>query len=195
MAKFPTFPTLYDNVLQISIKKLKEFGYLEKNKVITSSLHWSRNGEETASISIRVNTFTEPHHIELIYNTNGEPRNYKVSLVTIPSNLGKGKIWYFLCPHTHKKCRKLYLIGGYFLHREAFTGCMYESQTVSKHYRFLENTFGAVFKTERLYEQLYSKHFTKYYKGKPTKKYLRILEQLKKAENIDERELFKMKYL
>lgn len=195
MAKFPTFPPLYDEVLQISIKKLKEFGYLKKNCVNSGVLNWSWHGQNKSSISIRVNTFAEPHHIELDYNTNGEPRNYKVRLITVPSNLGKGEVWYFLCPHTQKKCRKLYLIGGYFLHRKAFTGCMYESQTVSKYYRFLNNTFGAYFKTEKLYDEMYAKHFTKYYKGKPTKKYLRILEQLKRAENIDERELFKMKYL
>ncbi|MEH6405997.1 MAG: hypothetical protein V7767_01830 [Leeuwenhoekiella sp.] len=73
--------------------------------------------------------------MELDYNYKKEPRNYKVNLVSIPSNIGNGKIWYFLCPETNKRCRNLYSIGGYFLHRKAFKGAMYESQKQSKKWR------------------------------------------------------------
>src|SRR5690606_22140593 len=135
-------------------------------------------------ISITVNTHYKLPYAELDYKYRDEPRNYKVRLVFVPSNLGKGRIWYFLCPHTGKRCRKLYSIGGYFLHREAFNGCMYESQTQSKKYRQLDKTLGAYFKTDDLYSQLYQKYFKKTYAGKPTKKYLRIMEQIRKAENI-----------
>ena len=110
--------------------------------------------------------------------------NYKVHLVSVPSNLGKGIVWYFLCPETNKRCRKLYSIGGYFLHREAFKGCMYESQIQSKKYRQLDKTLGAYFRTDELYSQLYKKHLKKTYAGKPTKRYLRILEGIQRAENI-----------
>lgn len=105
-------------------------------------------------------------------------------LVSVPSNLGKGLIWYFLCPNTYKQCRKLYQIGGYFLHREAFSGCFYESQVHSKYYRNMDKTLGAYFKTDKLYSELYSKHFTKHYKGKPTKKYLKLKKQIQEAESI-----------
>ena len=195
MPKISNLPTLYDDVLKLSISKLKEWGYLEPQQAKNGTINWSRYNEITASISIRSNTYTEKPYIQLDYKFNNEPISYKIQLVSLPSNLGKGLIWYFLCPRTQKKCRKLYQIQGYFLHREAFIGCFYESQLISKHYRFLENTFGAVFKIESLYEQLYSKHFTKYYNGKPTKKYLSILAQMKKAENINEKELLKLKYL
>ena len=136
----------------------------------------TKNGQKAESITA--------HEIELDYKYSDEPRNYKVRLVSIPSNLGKGLIWYFLCPETNKRCRKLYSIGGYFLHREAFNGCMYETQTQSKKYRQLDKSLGAFFKTDDLYSQLYQKHFKKTYAGKPTKKYLRILEQIHKAEKI-----------
>ena len=115
MPKFPTYPTLYDEVLQINISKLKEWNYLNPEQLKSGTLTWSSNGEKTASISITVNTNDRPY-IELDYKSNDEPRKYKVSLVSIPSNLGKGKIWYFLCPQTLKRCRKLYSISGYFLH-------------------------------------------------------------------------------
>jgi hypothetical protein len=189
MPKFPTFPTLYDEVLQISITKLKEWSYLNPEQIKSGTITWSRNGNPIGSISIQVNTHSEQPYIELDYKYRDEPRNYKVRLVSIPSNLGKGLIWYFLCPQTKKRCRKLYSIGGYFLHREAFKGCMYETQTQSKKYRQLDKTLGAYFKSDNLYSELYKKNFKKTYAGKPTKRYLRIMEQIQKAESIPYHEI------
>jgi len=189
MPKPHTFPTLYNEALQISISKLKEWEYLNPEQIKSGTITWSRNGNQTGSISIKVNTHSEQPYIELDYKYRDEPRNYKVSLVSMPSNLGKGLIWYFLCPQTNKRCRKLYSIGGYFLHREAFNDCMYETQTQSKKYRQLDKTLGAYFRTDDLYSQLYQKHFKKTYAGKPTKKYLRIMEQIQKAESIPYHEI------
>ena len=189
MPKPHTFPTLYNEALQISISKLKEWEYLNPEQIKSDTLNWSRNGSQTGSISIQVNTHSEQPYIELDYKYRDEPRNYKVRLVSIPSNLGKGLIWYFLCPQTKKRCRKLYLIGGYFLHREAFSGCMYETQTQSKKYRQLDKTLGAYFEIDNLYEELYKKNFKKTYAGKPTKRYLRIMEQIQKAESIPYHEI------
>jgi hypothetical protein len=178
--------TLYiPEALQISISKLQKCGYLEPGQIKSGTLTWTRNGHQTGSISIQVNTISEQPHIELDYKYRDEPRNYIVSLVSVPSNLGKGKIWYFLCPHTRKRCRKLYSIGGYFFHREAFNGCMYDCQTKSKYYRKLNKILGPYFKIDQLYEQLYSRHFKKYYSGKPTKRYLRILNQIENIKQID----------
>lgn len=190
MPKPHTFPTLYNEALQIHISKLKGWGYLDPEQIKSGTLNWSRNGNQRGSISIKVNTqnLSKPY-IELDYKYRDEPRNYKVRLVSVPSNLGKGLIWYFLCPQTKKRCRKLYSIGGYFLHREAFNGCMYETQTQSKKYRQLDKTLGAYFKSDNLYSELYKKNFKKTYAGKPTKKYLRIMEQIQKAENIPYHEI------
>jgi hypothetical protein len=183
MAKIPTFPTLYNEALQIHISKLKARGFLTPGQIKSGTLNWSRDGNPTGGISIRVNTRSEQPYIELDYKYRDKPRNYKVRLVSLPSNLGKGLIWYFFCPQTNKRCRILYSIDGYFLHREAFSGCMYETQTQSKGYRQLDKTLRAYFRTDDLYSRLYQKHFKKSYAGNPTKKYLRIMEQIRKAEN------------
>ena len=66
---------------------------------------------------------------------------------------------------------------------------MYETQTQSKKYRHLDKTIGAYFKSDNLYSELYKKNFKKTYAGKPTKKYLRIMEQIQKAENIPYNEI------
>lgn len=184
MPKPHTLPTLYNEVLQISISELKEWEYLNPKQFKSGTITWSRNGNQTGSISITVNTLNKQPYIELDYKYRDEPRNYKVRLVSMPSNLGKGLIWYFLCPQTNKRCRKLYSIGGYFFHREAFNGCMYETQIQSKKYRQMDQTFGAYYKADNLYSQLYQKHFKKTYAGKPTKRYLKIMRELEKSEQI-----------
>ncbi len=75
------------------------------------------------------------------------------------------------------------------MHREAFSGCMYESQTQSKKSRQLDKLIGALYKSDDLYSQLYKKHFKKSYAGKPTKKYLRIQELIQKSEKINYHEV------
>ena len=184
MPKPHTFPTLYNEALQIHISKLKGWGYLDPEQIKSGTVNWSRNGNPTGSISIQVNTKSEQPYIELDYKYRDEPRNYKVYLTSTPSNLNKGEIWYFICPQTKKRCRKLYSIGGYFLHREAFNGCMYETQTQSKKYRGLDKAFGIYLRSDNLYSELHKKHFKRYYAGKPTKRYLRIMRQIEKAESI-----------
>jgi hypothetical protein len=188
MPKPHTFPTLYNEALQIDISKLKGWGYLDPKQVKNGTITWSRNGDPIGEISIKGNSQNEQPFITLDYKYKGEPRNYKVYLTSTRSNLNKGLIWYFLCPKTKKRCRKLYSIGGYFLHRAAFEGCMYESQIQTKRSRELEKTFGEYFKSESLIITLHKKNFKRTYAGKPTKKYLRIMGQIQRTKNIQDQE-------
>jgi hypothetical protein len=185
MPKPHTFPTLYDNLKTLSISFLTKHGYLKPNQWQSGIVTWSRNGNRTGSISIRVSTAPETPYLELDYKCNEAPINYRVRLISTPSNLGKGVVWYFKCPRTGKRCRKLYLADTYFYHRSAFRGCMYEKQTQSKKTRFLDKTLGAYFRTDQLFEQLYQKHFKKHYAGKATKKYLRLSKQLEQIKIPD----------
>jgi hypothetical protein len=68
---------------------------------------------------------------------------------------------------------------------------MYEKQTQSKKGRYLDRTLGAYFRTDQLFEQLYKKHFKKQYAGKPTKKYLKLTQQIQIAESITRQEFEK----
>jgi len=184
MAKPSTFPELFDDALQLDICKLKEWGYLNPNQYKRNTLNWSRNGNPTGSISITIFTHMSKPHIELDYKYRDEPRKYRINLITKPSNLGKGVMWFFVCPSTGRHCRKLHSIGGYFLHRTAFKGCMYERQTESKKYREMSKVYGAYFKIDKLYEQLYKKHLKSSYAGKPTKKYAKLMAEIKKSEGV-----------
>ena len=183
MPRISTFPTLYDECKQISITDLKRWDYLKLDQSKRGVINWHMGEQKTGSISILVDTNLENPFLELDYKTAGYPIKYEVSLVTVPSNLGKGHLWYFLCPQTGKRCRKLYLIGDRFLHREAFQGCFYEKQVQSKSYKDLDRTFGRAFRAEDAYEEMHKPHFKRYYKGKPTKRYLRLFKKANPGSN------------
>jgi hypothetical protein len=179
MARHKTFPTLFDELIFISITKIKEWGYLNHNQCKTGTLTWSRNSNKTACIDIKVNTY-EDCYIELEYKFRDEPVNYKVSLVKIPSNLGKGDIWYFVCPNTGKYCRKLFLIGKYFLHRKSAKGFYYEKQTYSKRNRNLYRKYKYLTANDKISKP----YFKAFYNGKPTKRYLKLMNLVNQLRGV-----------
>jgi hypothetical protein len=184
MPKPYTLPTLYNEVKTINISFLKKHGYFTPHQTRSGVITWSRNEEKTGSISVSVHNEIDNTYLELDYKFNGEPVKYRVYIVTIKSNLGKGEIPLFVCPITQIQCRKLYQVHKYFYHRKAFKGCMYESQTYSHKDRALIRMYEMYFNTDLSYNQLYKKHFKKCYAGKPTKKYLKLKTKLDRAEQM-----------
>ncbi len=71
------------------------------------------------------------------------------------------------------------------MHRSALPSGMYECQTQSKSWRLMNRIYGSYFELDSLYEELYSKHFKKHYNGKPTKRYLKMMNKMKQIEQID----------
>ncbi len=178
MPKPHTFPTLYDEVLQLRIGLLKRDGLLTLGEIHSGTVSWSSNGNTTDRIGITVDMLSESPYVELAYSYGGQSRNYRVRLVSVPSNRGAGEIWYFLCPQTGKRCRILYMVGGWFLHREAFNGVYYDSQIQSKNMREYIRLIGPLFKQDKLYDELHKPYFKTHYAGKPTKRYARIKKKL-----------------
>ena len=195
MPKCPTFPSLYNDMLQINISSLKKKGYLTKNRAVSGSISWTCNGIQTATAAITVHWTDLESFVELKYSYKKEPRTYKVQIVFENSNLNNGKVPFLLCPHTYQMARKLYLIDGWFVHRSASNSAMYECQTQSKKYRQIEKTYGAYFDLEKLYDQLYKKHFKKFYAGKPTKKFVSLQKQLDKANSFSLQEIEALYYV
>ena len=108
MPKARTFPTLYDELKKVSISFLSKYGYLKLNHWQRGTITWSQGGQKTGSVSITVNTNSDSKYLELDYRCNEIPISYRVPLAFSPSNIGKGVVWYFLCPRTGRRCRKLY---------------------------------------------------------------------------------------
>ncbi len=182
MGRYGNYPTTVEDCLYISIKKLKDWEYLN-NGIKSGSINWSRNGIKHSSISIKVVYNEFESYIELDYKCNGEPINYKVNIESTPSNLGKGVIQYFVCPRTGKYCRKLYLHNSYFLHREAFNGLFYQNQIESKKNRSLFKVFNRIMLPDEVYQERYKKYFKTHYNGIPTKKYLNLENKIRTAES------------
>jgi hypothetical protein len=190
MPKNPTFPTLYNTLITLSISFLTKNGYLKPNQWKSGIMTWSRNGNKIGSISIEVCLYRgESPYLELSYKSNDTPIKYRVQLVSTPSNLGKGVVWFFICPHTIKRCRKLHLCNSYFYHRSAFTNCMYEKQTESHKNRKLGQLFDKWNNSDKALQLFNSKHFKMQYNGKPTKRYLKLIKQAEAGKGISEMEL------
>ncbi len=184
MPRISTIPNLYDDAHSISISDLRKWGYLKPNTWRSGNIRWSRHGRTTSSVSIFIDMYSSQPYLRFDYTYQKEEEiKYDVPLVSLPSNLGKGRVWYFLCPAINKRCRKLYRFGKYFLHREAFNA-VYEKQTYSGNNRALCQMAELVFGSDKLYEELYSKHFKKYYAGKPTKRYIKMMKKIQKAEKL-----------
>jgi len=182
MPRFANYPTTIEDVKTISLTKLKEWNYLTIGKR-SGVISWSRNGIVHSKIDIEVEINEYSGYLLLNYKCNDQLRKYKVRIERLPSNLGKGEIMYFVCPSTGKYCRKLYFSDTYFLHREAFTGLMYQNQIESKKNRQLHKIFDKVFLSDEVYEKRYKKYFKTHYNGKPTKRYLKLENKIRTAES------------
>ncbi len=186
MGRLSNYPDEIEGLKCISISDLRKLGYLEPNVFLNKSIYWTnQNGDRTSSIAVIIDTTETKGSITFDYTYNQSQKiNYTVQLITRPANLGNGLLWFFVCPSTFKVCRKLHLNSGYFLHRTAFKDVYYEKQLQSKKWRSWEKVFGS-YLDDKLYEQLYKKHFKKFYNGKPTKKYVQLMKKINSRKVIN----------
>ena len=185
MPRYANYPTTVEDCLTFRLKSLTENNntYLTSYGTRKGVTSWSRNGEIHSKIDIEVTYSVNEAYIIFDYKCNGEPKRYKVDLLSKVSNLGKGIIWFFVCPSTGKLCRKLHLNSGYFLHRTAFKNMMYSKQIESKKFRSLGKVFNNCFVTDEVYSELHKKYFKTHYKGKSTKRYLRLKNKIDLASS------------
>jgi hypothetical protein len=164
---------------------LKKHGYLEPDSLKSGTLSWSSNGRQNGSISIEVSTKEPDAYLRLVYTITDRDTNdkqevdYKISLVKVNSNLGKGYRYYFLCPFTDKRCIILYKVGGYqWKHREAFNNLFYDSQLTPKSMRpFMILVYDRKQRDLRESRTKNGKRINSHYRGQPTK-FLKKLDRL-----------------
>ncbi len=134
-----------------------------------------------SSISVMLNYKTDSlkdSFMLLSYNTTyrGETKSmdYMVRFTSIPSNLGKGNILYFVCPISKKRCKVLYMAYGssYFKSLSAYKNRIYyDIQKSSKQDLYNAKYWVLEYSTKRkqLNHKLSQKHAKCQYNGKPTK--------------------------
>ena len=148
-----------------------------------NNIVWSRHGSEVARVAYSISTLSGDSFIELNYKVmrHGEeewrPIKQKISLETTPCHFG-GNRWYFRCAlfrngeYCGRRVAVLYQAGDYFGCRHC-ANLTYDSCLQGKKMRgFPWNVLMSEWKAD----DLYSKVKTKYYMGKPTRKYKRCLE-------------------
>ena len=184
MPKPITLPYIIDEEKSISIINLKKWQYLIPNTYKTGVVSWNRNGVKTSSLSIAIKMKEDGGVLTLDYKCNEKKYNYNIQIISKISNLGKGYVFYFVCPYTYKVCRNLHLYDGYFVHRTAIRNAMYSTQIESKKYRQIGRIYGSYFKRDKYFETLYSKNFKCSYNGKPTKKYLQLMKKIRESDRF-----------
>lgn len=184
MARWSNSPTILDDCKTISISKLLQWGYLTPNRITKAVIRWTYgNGEPSGSVGILAYLVGDERYIELDYTTEGVAVRYRIPLETLPSNLGKGVVWFFRCPKTGKRCKKLHLAGRYFYHRTAFSDCFYEKQTKSHRERAFHQYFASIFVVEESLKKMAAKYFKRYYNGIATKRYKRLFDKIEEAQS------------
>jgi hypothetical protein len=186
MPRLSNYPITYEDCKSIEIKILKKNNYLQSNQLNECIIRWYINEETTGKMKLIVNTLSANPYIELIYTLNEEGIQYKVQLIKEKSNLGIGEIWYFICPFTNKRCRKLYLLNKYFSHRNRFKGVFYEKQLLSKSNRKILGLFNKVNHINDAIEETNSKHFRRYYNKAKTKRLIKLRKIINQEIDIKE---------
>lgn len=176
MGRYSRLPGIIDELHTISISNLKKWGYLREGQLERGVITWYLGGIKTGSLAILLNTHFSYMELEYTIDKRIEVK-YRVELIRKPSNLGKGFIWYFVCPVTGKLCRKLYQNDSKFLHRSTLVGYYYAKQTYSSHARHLNRIFDGFEAREKMHE----KYFKPYYNGKPTKRFIRLLKKVNQS--------------
>ena len=81
----------------------------------------SPHNRTTYTIQAGVNGFVEIESLLFKWEADGQEREQRVWLTSRPSNLVDGaSCLYFLCPYTHRICRKLYTDGNVLASRYSF---------------------------------------------------------------------------
>ncbi|HMS08060.1 MAG TPA: hypothetical protein PKE66_01150 [Pyrinomonadaceae bacterium] len=175
MARIRKAYDIFDWAAKFEITYLLKRGYLTPGSGVNHLwVSWERSG----AVSIDVDP--DEKWIRFRHHSSYRAENYVIRLATCQSNLGKGRIWYFVCPETGKRCRKLYLIDGKFGSRYANPHARYCSQTEPKGergFRKFLTLYGTLDNPKTEWDHYDPQHFRTTYKGKPTKRYQAYLER------------------
>jgi hypothetical protein len=174
--------------IKLKISDFKRMGYLLDKGKASGVLKWS----DKSKVSFLIKHSEQEHYLRLSYTITEvhtgvvHDVDYKIRLITKPSNLGKGKVWYFVCPQTFQPCRILYKANNSNLwqSRQAYQGRLnYSNQHQSKYDRYNHRYW----ELKRLVEELEDSVVKSHYQGKPTRLQQRI-ERLR-AEKLKYDEL------
>ena len=152
---------------RLTLKMLRERGYFQEGKWMRGTETWRCPWGSSTSVRVEVGTQEDWAQVVLHYQHRGQQQREVIETVTTPSNLGRGRVRYFVCPMTGHNCRTLYWYGGRWGSRHACPEALYVCQTRSKLARQVVADPGP-WPTSR----------PCYYAGEPTKGYQQFMRRL-----------------
>lgn len=172
----PTYPTEIPDLINISIARFSKKGFLKPNQRTDGEITYQK-------FKIKFTIKIEENRGVLVLYFGSH--HQVVSIISRPSNLGAGLVWFFKCSVTGFCGRFLYFYNGKFIGRKGIP-YNYPAQNLGKNWRFIRQLF-------RREQELDIPEFKReYYAGKPTKNYLRFLKAVEKIE-ISEEEMTKFR--
>lgn len=181
MPKPYTAPRLIDQEKTLTTGYLSKCGYFKRNCKVTGFTGWTSNKTKGLDIQITVIMQEDKERVILNYNDfSNRPIEQLIYLHSKPSNLGKGLIWFFICPFTGATCRNLIFINNRFMHRSNLINGMYSIQAESKYWRKMFQLQPNIPTTKLIIDEPNKKYYKKFYNGKITKRYKKYVETLQK---------------
>lgn len=177
---------VHESCRKFTTSFLTRHGHLKPNHQCSGLITWYIDDKETGNAGYFVDTTQYKVTLKYRYMATGADIVQDIKLKTVPSNLGKGDVWYFICPFTGDMVRTLYLIGSstLFASRKAYNRpILYRSQTSSHMDRWNDRYW----KLEKQIDALHGKGFTPYYAGKKTSTARRLEKLIAKRNEADEK--------
>lgn len=187
MGKFPTGVMTTQSAERIELKYFLKHGLIRKGYQVSNiEMSWTGGNK----IKIETCYSEDSKYIRLMYHRVDEERDYdyKIQLTTVPSNLGKGEILYFICPVSGKRCKVLYRAYGcnIWKSREAYQIRIYYNSQINSAYWHNHAMYRQIIGSDEFGELIekYDRKYAKtHYKGKPTKWVQRHRELFERVEN------------
>lgn len=180
---------------KLDLRYMLKVGWIKKRCKISGSMSWT--DKSTASFE---SVYTEDEkYLRMIYTVTDRQgiktnHDYKIELITVPSNLGKGDVLYFECPESYKRARVLYSAYRHhkYLHRDWYKEryglrLYYPTQQESKRYYNNSRFHNLKKQIEILENELTAKHRKLTYNGKPTKEFLKLKKLIAQRNYHDEK--------
>ncbi len=170
---------------RIELSYLLKSGIIQQGKTLQTTLNWT----DKSSITIKAKYDDYEKYIQLEYtHTDYEQKkqnlSYRISLMTLPSNLGRGNVLYMICPVSGRLSRKLFLAYGsqYFKSIKAYNTRIYYTGQLSSKLDRLDERYWHFFNQVDIYPKLRNQS---QYKGIITKRQLKLESLCDKIEYLD----------
>jgi hypothetical protein len=169
---------------KIELSYLIKANIIQKNRAISTTIKWTDDGNIT--LKAYCNDFEkylllEYTHTDLYQNKT--ELSYKIRLVALPSNLGKGEVLYMVCPTSGRLCRKLFMAYGspYFKSIKAYNTRIYYTCQQSSRFSRNNDKYWHLFNYLENHRQRNQSH----YRGIETKRNIRMGKLYERLEYLD----------